>query len=140
MSRCVPGRCGGDRSSETPSKQVRHRALERRATGGSFRPLRQSKAILSARTMNLRHIVVTDGGRLAVVPINRDAAPRRAPDRALVFYVAPPGNSIPCLQLSRFFTGHYWRAQASQWTRKPYNYHASEREKPPLGWSAAALR
>jgi len=91
-------------------------------------------------TLDLRHIVVTDGGRLAVVPINRDAAPRRAPDRALVFYVAPPGNSIPCLQLSRFFTGHYWHTQASQWTRKPYNYRASEREKPPLGWSAAALR
>jgi hypothetical protein len=113
MSRCVPGRCGGDRSSETPSKQVRHRALERRATGGSFRPLRQSKAILSARTMNLRHIVVTDGGRLAVVPINRDAAPGRPFDGTLVFQVVPPENAVSWFQLSRFFTSHFFfRPQA----------------------------
>jgi hypothetical protein len=57
-------------------------------------------------TLDLRHVVVNDGGRVAVVPIYRDAAPRRAFDRALIFRVAPPGNSVSCPELSRFFTGH----------------------------------
>ena len=46
------------------------------------------------RTMNLCHVVVTGGGWITVVPINRDPAPRRTSDRALVFHVALPANAV----------------------------------------------
>jgi hypothetical protein len=57
--------------------------------------------------MNLRHIVVTDGTRVAVVPINGDAAPGRPFDNTLVLHVALPENTVSCHKLSWFFTGHF---------------------------------
>ena len=45
-------------------------------------------------TMNRCHVVVTNGGRVTVVPIYRDAAPGRTSDRALIFHVVLPENSV----------------------------------------------
>jgi hypothetical protein len=43
---------------------------------------------------NLRHVIVTDGCRLAVVPIYRNSAPGSPSDRALVFHVVLPIDAI----------------------------------------------
>jgi hypothetical protein len=56
--------------------------------------------------VNLRHVVVTDGGRVTVVPIYRDAAPGRPSNRALVCDVAFPIDAISDLRLSRFVASH----------------------------------
>jgi hypothetical protein len=45
--------------------------------------------------INSGHVVVTDGGRVAIVPINGDAAPGRPFDGPLVLHVALPEKASP---------------------------------------------
>gem|GEM_PF-4574928 len=55
---------------------------------------------------NWSHIVVADGGRVSVVPIDCDTAPGRAFYSALVLHVVLPENAVPWFQFPRFFTSH----------------------------------
>jgi hypothetical protein len=71
--------------------------------------------------MNLRHVVVTDGGRVTVVPIYRDAAPGFPSDCSLVFHIVVPENAVSRLQLSRFFTGHSIGPCAQYVATKPFS-------------------
>jgi len=54
----------------------------------------------------MRHVVVTDRSRVAVVPIDRDPAPWLASDGALIGRVALPDDAISNNELPRFFTRH----------------------------------
>jgi hypothetical protein len=49
---------------------------------------------------------VTDRGRVSIVPINGNTAPRRPFDGALVLYVTLPENAVSWFQFPRFFAGH----------------------------------
>ena len=49
---------------------------------------------ITCRSINLRHVVVTDGSCVTVVPIYCDATPGGSDDRALVFNVAVPADAI----------------------------------------------
>jgi hypothetical protein len=54
--------------------------------------------------MILRHVVVTDRSRVAVVPIYGDPAPRLSFDGALIGRVAVPADTVSNNEPSRFFS------------------------------------
>jgi hypothetical protein len=57
--------------------------------------------------MNLRHVVVTDRSRVAIVPIYGHPAPRLSFDGASIGYIAAPANAVTNIELSRFFARHF---------------------------------
>jgi hypothetical protein len=86
--------------------------------------------------MNLLHVVMTDGSRVAVVPINRDAAPGRSYDRTLVCRVALPANAVSNLEFSRFIAGHLRRRLCMASKTAP----GARDSLGPLRWHPTGLR
>jgi hypothetical protein len=76
--------------------------------GGLFRErtaLMPSSRI-TCRSINLRHVVVTDGSCVTVIPIYRDITAEGSDDRTLVCRVALPPDAVSNLEFSRLIASH----------------------------------
>ena len=93
------------RDLDEPGPRTTARRFLRRTVGYlrpvgcfSWRPLCKSALTLSPRitcsSINRRHVVVTYGSCITVVPIYRNAAPGFSFDRTLVFDVAAPEDAV----------------------------------------------
>jgi hypothetical protein len=61
---------------------------------------------ITCSSINRRHVVVTYGSCITVVPIYRDTAPGRSFNCTLVFDVALPEDAISNLKFSRLIASH----------------------------------
>ena len=61
---------------------------------------------ITCRSINLRHVVVTDGSCVTVIPIYRDITAEGSDDRTLVCRVALPPDAVSNLEFSRLIASH----------------------------------
>lgn len=64
-------------------------------------------AWLRSDAINLGHVVVTDGSRIAVIPVYRHSAPRLSFNGAQIGRIAVPTDTVCNHELSRLFARHF---------------------------------
>jgi hypothetical protein len=66
----------------------------------------RSLTLFRRRSLNLRHVVVRNGSRVALIPINGDSIPRRCDNRTKIGRRGPPANAVADLKKFRLIASH----------------------------------
>jgi hypothetical protein len=74
-----------------------------------IRLTRHTLTLFSWHRLNLRHVVVPNGTRVSIIPINGNSTPSHSDDRAKIGGAAFPANAVADVKLSGLVAGHLTR-------------------------------